>query len=606
MKLRLNIRKKILFSFMAFAFLLLLVVVNFFYFQTVNNIKERALSRSVRTASQFKIQMDKNIDDSFVELKGIVYFGLKGTLVSNPDFNRKLHENIVNLFSIFPAKYSKLILIKFNSAQISVFTPLRLFNGKITVEEKSERISFLSPSLIRKISVSNKKRQIIRDASKSGKELILVSPVRRTNDIKLIAFLHTEKIAGKALRNLSLPDNESVFLYDKDNRIVFSSEKVMINRLIGEVPFGQKKEFVSAFKKYPEIDMNIAALTNTSSETGKLLEVIKQVIYFSAAIFVLIFGLIYIISGRISKSLNKITEAAGEIAAGEFSHKIDVEREDELGTLVNSFNKMAENLEIMFNKLNESNKELERKIKELTDTKIELSEKQRLALIGETVSKISHEIQNKMSGISIWVQNLEMQAESGSPLRLYVNEIKTALASFMNLLVNFKKFYRRPQLLLAETDIEELVNNILKKYSQQIEEKEIKVEKLFPENSPAINIDKGMIEETIENILLNAIFFTPQKGKIKFSLIFKNGKIEINICNTGKAITVEPPNKIFQPFFTTKSSGSGLGLAICKNAVEAHGGKILVHNKENEGVCFTIIFPETSAVKKATPQPRNS
>ncbi len=593
MSIHLNIREKILLSFMAFAFLLLLAVVIFFYFQTENNIKERAENNSVRTASQFKIQMDKNIDDAFVELNGIVNFGLSGAPFSNRNFNKKLHENIKNLLSIFPAKYSKLILIKLSSDQVSVFTPLRLFNGKITVEEKSEKITSLSQSLVNKISVSNKRRQIIRDAAKSGKELILVSQVKRTNDVILIAFLRTEKIAGKALRNLSLSDNESVFLFDRDQRIIFSSKKVMINRLFGEVPLEQKDDVISALKKYHEIDMNIAALTDTSAETGKLLEVIKQVIYFSAAIFVLLFGLIYIVSGRTSKSLNKITEAASEIAAGDFLQKIDVEREDELGTLVNSFNKMAENLKIMFNKLNESNKELERKIKELTDAKIELSEKQRLALIGETVSKISHEIQNKMSGISIWVQNLEMQTEDGSPLRLYVNEIKTALSSFMNLLVNFKKFYRRPQLQFAETDIEKLVNKVLKKYSQQIEEKEIIVKKLFPETSSAISIDKEMIEETIENILLNAIFFTPQKGMITAELIFKNSEIELKICNTGKTITIEPPNKIFQPFFTTKTSGSGLGLAICKNAVEAHEGKIFAKNIENEGVCFTIILPST-------------
>ncbi len=593
MKLRLNIRKKILLSFMAFAFLLLLAVVNFFYFQTKNNIKERAESNSVRTSNQFKIQMDKNIDDAFVELKGIVDFGLKGTVASNPDFNKKLHENIINLLSIFPAKYSKLILIRLNSDQISVFTPLRLFNGKITVEEKSEKISFLNQSLVNKISVSNKRRQIISDAAKSGKELILVSPVKKTNDIRLIAFLRTGKIAGKALRNLSLSDNETVFLFDREQRIIFSSEKIMINRLFGEVPLGRKDEVISVLKKYPEIDMNIAALTNTSAETGKLLEVIKQVIYFSVVIFILLFGLIYIVSGRTSKSLNQITEAAGEIAGGDFSHKIEATREDEIGTLIDSFNKMADNLEIMFHKLNIANSELERKIEELTSAKIELSEKQRLALIGETVSKISHEIQNKMSGISIWVQNLEMQTDPGSPLRLYVNEIKTALASFMNLLVNFKKFYRRPQLMLEKTDIEDLVSNIFKKYSQQIEEKKINVVKLFPETAPAVNIDKGMIEETIENILLNAIFFTPQKGKITAGLIFKKGEIEINICNTGKTIEVEPPNKIFQPFFTTKASGSGLGLAICKNAVEAHGGKIFAKNIENEGVCFAIILPAT-------------
>ncbi len=603
MKLRLNIRKKILLSFMAFAFLLLLVVVNFFYFQTRNNITERAEKNAVRTSKQFKARLDKSIDDAFVELNGIIGFGLRKSAVPGKGFDRKLRENVKDFLSVFPAKYSKLILIKLNSDKISVFSPLRLFNGKITIEEKAENISSLTQPLIRQISAANKERQIILRNLKSGKEQILVCRINKSEEIKLIAFLRTVKIARNALLNFSLPENGSVFLVDKDNRIVFSSQKEMINRQINEaiptskvklsahIPVGRKGEVTFALAEFPRIGMNIFATTNTSSETGKLSEVIKQAIYFSAIIFVLLFGLIYFISGRSSKSLRTITAAAGEIAAGDFSHKIEVNREDEIGTLIDSFNKMADNLEIMFNKLNAANGELERKIDELTSAKIELSEKQRLALIGETVSKISHEIQNKMSGISIWVQNLEMQTSSDSPLRLYVTEIKKALSSFMDLLVNFKKFYRRPQLLLAEADIPVLAKSVLEKYSHKIEEKGINVEKSFPKNYPKTNIDRRMIEETIENILLNAIFYTPRKGKITVAVKFENGRCEIQICNTGDTINVDPPNKIFQPFFTTKSTGSGLGLAICKNAVEAHGGKIFVNNLENEGVCFRIILP---------------
>ena len=603
MKLRLNIRKKILLSFMAFAFLLLFVVVNFFYFQTRNNITERAEKNSLRTSKQFKARLDKSIDDAFVELNGIIGFGLRKSAVPGKGFDRKLRENVKDFLSVFPAKYSKLILIKLNSDKISVFSPLRLFNGKITIEEKAENISSLTQPLIRQISAANKERQIILRNLKSGKEQILVCRINKSEEIKLIAFLRTVKIARNALLNFSLPENGSVFLVDKDNRIVFSSQKEMINRQINEaiptgkvklsahIPVGRKGEVTFALAEFPRIGMNIFATTNTSSETGKLSEVIKQAIYFSAIIFVLLFGLIYFISGRSSKSLRTITAAAGEIAAGDFSHKIEVNREDEIGTLIDSFNKMADNLEIMFNKLNAANGELERKIDELTSAKIELSEKQRLALIGETVSKISHEIQNKMSGISIWVQNLEMQTSSDSPLRLYVTEIKKALSSFMDLLVNFKKFYRRPQLLLAEADIPVLAKSVLEKYSHKIEEKGINVEKSFPKNYPKTNIDRRMIEETIENILLNAIFYTPRKGKITVAVKFGKGRCEIQICNTGDTINVDPPNKIFQPFFTTKSTGSGLGLAICKNAVEAHGGKIFVNNLENEGVCFRIILP---------------
>ncbi len=114
-------------------------------------------------------------------------------------------------------------------------------------------------------------------------------------------------------------------------------------------------------------------------------------------------------TNKISKSLNEISKVSTLVGIGNFKNKINIYRNDELGLLIESFNQMVDNLKESYEKLNITNKELESKIAELVKTKNELTKKEKLALIGETISKISHEIQNKISGVSVWVQNLEMQ-----------------------------------------------------------------------------------------------------------------------------------------------------------------------------------------------------
>ncbi len=595
MKLRLNIRNKILLSFTAFAFLLLAVSVNFFYFQSEKNIFRRAEKSNLKIIEQSKSQFDRSVDNSFVELSGIIQMGSNQNGSENAA--ERIKNNVANFLTVIPDKYSKIILLDPASEKMLLFTPARLFTGKITVEERKEKISTLRKSVARQIADSlEAKKQIIKNVNKSGGEILLVILADKTSKLKLIAYLKINKMANEALRNLSLNASQSVFIVDKDKRIVFSSDKKTINRRLKEIDAQNKDDgAIWSSSEYPRIGMKIIIKSETTAEIDELNKITKQAALFSAVIFILVFSLIFFISGRISKSIENVTGAAEKIAGGDFSHKIDVKRSDELGALIDAFNRMADNLKKSYDELNVANKELEKKIEELTAARIELSEKQRLALVGETVSKISHEIQNKIGGVSIWVQNLEMQIEEGNPLLDFVEEIKKSLDSFLEFLMNFKKFYRRPPLQLSETDVPELLASIENKYSFETEKKKISV---VNNNAGAKTVlaDKGLLEEVFENIFLNALFFTPEKGEITVETRFEKSEWKVEICNDGPEIETEPPTKIFEPFFTTKSSGSGLGLAISKNAVEAHGGTITVFNREKGGVCFEIAFPDRKGV----------
>jgi len=92
----------------------------------------------------------------------------------------------------------------------------------------------------------------------------------------------------------------------------------------------------------------------------------------------------------------------------------------------------------------------------------------------------------------------------------------------------------------------------------------------------------------------------PDGGRLDVSTVKENGNILINFVDTGKGITEENLQRIFEPFFSRRvvgDNGTGLGLSISKNIVESYGGKLTVESTPGEGSCFTIQLPDTSMLE---------
>ena len=261
--------------------------------------------------------------------------------------------------------------------------------------------------------------------------------------------------------------------------------------------------------------------------------IVNKLMFYSILIYLLIAGFTILYSRRMSKYLNKITKVANAVGDGNFENKINIKRDDELGLLINSFNQMVDKLKLSYSQLNITNKELESKIDELVKTKTELTKQQKLALIGETISKISHEMQNKISGVSVWVQNLEMQSSLSENNLIYVEEIKKSLNSFVEMLLNFKKFYRKPYLEKSWFDFIKLIENTINNFHSDISAKELNIKIAAQLKELEIFADKSLLEELLVNLLVNAIYFSPQKGKIIIEIIYNENEIEFSIADEG-------------------------------------------------------------------------
>jgi signal transduction histidine kinase len=117
---------------------------------------------------------------------------------------------------------------------------------------------------------------------------------------------------------------------------------------------------------------------------------------------------------------------------------------------------------------------------------------------------------------------------------------------------------------------------------------------------PFIQGHEALLERAIENLITNAIKFTPMGGRVEVSVIpylmnEGGGVVEISIRDTGIGISAEDQERIFDPFYRGKNgsseTGLGIGLSLVKEVVDLHGGKILVHSEPNKGSTFSILLP---------------
>jgi signal transduction histidine kinase len=148
------------------------------------------------------------------------------------------------------------------------------------------------------------------------------------------------------------------------------------------------------------------------------------------------------------------------------------------------------------------------------------------------------------------------------------------------------------------TDIVPVIQFVEDSFKGEAERRRIQFEFKKPFGKvPKVMLDVEKIKLAIQNLMGNAIRYTPPGGKVTISLRYDKKEVEMAVKDTGIGIPQDQQQKIFTKFFRSQNAvrmeteGSGLGLFITKNIVESHGGKIWFESKENEGTIFHMIIP---------------
>jgi two-component system nitrogen regulation sensor histidine kinase NtrY len=288
----------------------------------------------------------------------------------------------------------------------------------------------------------------------------------------------------------------------------------------------------------------------------------------SIAIFIL---LLY----KITKPLNELQKATGNIREGDFSVSLPETGLKEIRELKQSFNSMS---------------------RELSNTQRKLIQAEKDIIWKELSRILAHEIKNPLTPIQLSIQRLEEKyetdlnkfyevfPESVRIINQEINNLKLLVSSFSNFAKNIN-----PEFI--EFDLNETLNEIINSYQHKF-----KID-ISGENCN-IFFDKTHFYQIITNLIQNAIDASDPTGAITIKIEQDNMNVSVRIADSGKGISKKDIDRIFEPYFTKKKKGTGLGLALVKKLVDVNNSKISVTSEENEGSCFVIMIPHGFTLKQ--------
>jgi C4-dicarboxylate-specific signal transduction histidine kinase len=250
--------------------------------------------------------------------------------------------------------------------------------------------------------------------------------------------------------------------------------------------------------------------------------------------------------------------------------------------------------------------ERKRSEEEIHQTREKLAQFGRLSTLGEMAASLAHELNQPLTAIATYTQACQRLIESGQSDD---DEILTALKKCDvqaqragEVIRRLRQFVKKKELGRREVSFDELFRDLAVLAEVDARDNGISLKIYIAEGLPKVLVDAVQIQQVILNLIRNgidAMLNLDQNDEgISVSVTrFENDQIKISVTDHGSGITKEAEKKIFQPFFTTKSSGLGLGLAICQSIITSHGGVLSFTKNPSGGTTFHFTLPVISEAK---------
>jgi len=326
-----------------------------------------------------------------------------------------------------------------------------------------------------------------------------------------------------------------------------------------------------------------------SIKIGLSLEDIRKELY-STRLMLILIGLVGLFLGvfgatflarRITGPIKKLAQGTVKIAEGDFSQKIELDSQDEIGNLAKNFNEMSHQLQLTKERMEVAQKKL--------------IQAEKLASIGRIAAGIAHEIRNPLTSVKLNIQKVLESYPLEEITREHLSISQEGIGQIENFVKELLNFTRVPELQLDQFGLGQILEESLKMLSESLAMKKIQLSKDFQAQIPEICVDADKIRQVFLNILRNAFEAVDEGGRITVALscvqVDSGQKARVEIADNGVGIPEKDRENIFEPFYTTKTTGIGLGLANARKIVEQHKGSIKVIKKEGRGACFEILFP---------------
>jgi len=233
-------------------------------------------------------------------------------------------------------------------------------------------------------------------------------------------------------------------------------------------------------------------------------------------------------------------------------------------------------------------------VRDLTETKRlqeQIIRSERLAALGQSVAEITHEIKNPLVLIGGFAQQLTRTVSDEKGLqKLHV--ITQEVERLERLLAELRDFYLPSSIASEKVDIEDLQEETVSMLKKECRENNVHIDLQVDKDARLVQGDRNKLKQVLLNLFKNSIDAMEQGGNLSVACKPAGENVEIDVVDEGSGIPQADQEKVFSPFYTTKSHGTGLGLAISKRIIEEHkGGSLNMKSEEGKGTAFTIILP---------------
>ncbi len=337
--------------------------------------------------------------------------------------------------------------------------------------------------------------------------------------------------------------------------------------LSGYVPIIDDSKVTKAY-------LNLPYFTEKLEVDEEIEPLLVSLINIYSALLIFISFIAFLIGRHITKPIKLISNKLSKTNLGSTSETIDWDRDDEIGDLVNEYNKMLV-------KLNEST--------------LKLSESEREGAWKEMARQVAHEIKNPLTPMKLNIQHLQRAWQNNpdtldATFKRVTGIVIEQIESLSRLATEFSSFAQMPTHKFMDCRLDEILFSTLHLFEPSENSVFIYSKTIQPS---IVYTDPDQIGRVFTNIFKNAIQSIPpnREGVITIDYTVQEKDVVISIKDNGVGMSEDIEAKIFVPSFSTKNSGMGLGLAISKKIIENSGGKIWFTTKQGEGSLFTISLP---------------
>lgn len=309
---------------------------------------------------------------------------------------------------------------------------------------------------------------------------------------------------------------------------------------------------------------------------------------------------------KIVRPIYELVRGAQMFARGRLTHTIETPGHGELTTLAREFNQMA---------------------RELLEKERRLKQAERLATLSKFATILSHEIRNPLNSmiINLRILKRDMEKQNGDHGNRggHYEKVISEIWRIDSLVENFLNYARPPELAPFPHDINGVLDEVIAIHQGTARERGVRIVTRYRDGELVVSVDIDQIKQLILNILLNAFDAMEgggtltvsteraaprDSGELTLDALGGNPHVNIKFEDTGRGIDPGRLDRIFEVYYTSKSTGTGLGLPIAQQIAEKHGGGISVESTPGEGTVFTLSLPalEAETAEPSAGQPSGS